>query len=137
MPRSAKAGPARSRRRPDPSYNTNPSQVIGVYSETFVTPGAGTLDIVLQIIDPTNGNNWTGADWVQTGRPTNAKVVDINGVVHEMTILAVGASGSVVFDTVTGLPAGIAIFLVTPLDAAVRAVDGAWTGGYYGRYLIT
>ena len=129
--RSTKAGPARSRRRPDPASRLSPSQSLSIMYESSILAGSGTLDIAMQLVNPSDGQNWTGVAWINTGQASDSKFIDVNGTVHPLAFDIVDPSGYVEYTQLTGLPAGGGLVLLSPLDPAVRSVFGDWIGGFY------
>ena len=135
--RSAKAGPARSRRRPDPSTRLSPNQAISIMYESNIVGGAGTLDIAMQLVNPSDGQNWTGVAWFNTGQASDSRFIDFNGTVHPLAFNFVDASGYLEYTQLTGLPAGNGLVLLSPMDPAVRSPFGDWIDGHYKQVTIS
>ena len=126
--RSTKAGPARSRRRPDPAFRKQPGQVIMPLEVSNITFGTGTVDVEVQALNPTTGGPWNGADAYKTERPSNGYIIDSTGTKNKMTIASVDADGYTVFNQVTEVAAGGAIVILPGLDPAVRTQEGGFIG---------
>ena len=126
--RSTKAGPARSRRRPDPSLLKEPGQVIMPLEVSNITFGTGTVDVEVQALNPTTGGPWDGADAYKTQRPSNAYIIDSTGTQYPMTVSSVDTDGFTIFNQVTGVAAGGAIVILPGLDPAIRTQEGGFIG---------
>lgn len=116
--RSTKAGPARSRRRPDPSTRLQPFQALALPYDFASSAGVGTVDVLLALNDPTTGLAWAAADWALTGNPSNAYVIDSGGTFHSLTAASISTNGDIVFDQLTGIPAGVAHVIIPGIDPA-------------------
>ena len=135
--RNYKAGPRRSRRRPDPSTIVKPGESIAITDNGASFGGSGTADIDIVSIDPTTGTDWAGADFVNTGVPSKSYAKDQDDVIHPLVASAVLPNGQIQFQQLTGLPVGVLNVFITPLDPAFRTTDGGYLSGAYFTVNIT
>ena len=129
MPRNYKTGPARSRRRADPSNQVQPGQSVCPLIDGGIVPGAGTLTIGVEVTNPATGESWSGVPWYKTNLPSTSFFIDVNGTRHPLVVDTVSAFGIISFVQLTGLPAGTGYLVITPLDPAIRNEAAAWIGG--------
>jgi len=128
--RSTKAGPARSRRRPDPSTRLQPAQTLAipVYVSSGGSPGVVFLNV--QLYSPADGQAWSGADWVQTGSPSNAYFIDSTGARIAMELTS-ETTGNILDYRTTGTNAtGNGVLVMPGLDPAVRTDVGDQVGTF-------
>ena len=134
--RSTKAGPARSRRRPDPATLLNPSQPIGLLIESNASPGTGSLQYTVSIVATIQEDPPPNDFYSLTDEPSNAKFLDSLGNVHPMTAADVDTAGEVTYEITSGLPSGSGTVWMPGLDPAVRGKDGSWLGTFLGYVTI-
>lgn len=137
MPRSSKAGPARSRRRPDPGTVIKQAELLAPLRESSATPGAGSLSLELLLINPASPNQTIANVFYETGLATKIVLIDVNGDRHTPVITGNYALGSFTLDWASGLPAGFASVTVNAREPAIRGKKGEWLGTFSGTYTIT
>lgn len=136
MARSAKAGPARSRRRPDPSSRYNLGQLVTPVQQVTDGSGAGVASITVIYADPTTGQGYLGSQLQETGEATTVRLVNIAGDVFTPTIAIDPTAGEVTYEA-SGLVADSYAFVSNGLDPAVRYANYGWTGTLYQAVTVT
>lgn len=135
--RSAKAGPARSRRRPDPSARWQPGIVVYPLFADEINPGAGSLEVTLGILSTPTGNNVLEDTMVATGEPTNIVFRDNTGVFYSPDSFVLNDGQTITLNWASGLPAGTGAVIAAFGDQAVRGVKGEFVGTLVAQAAIT
>ena len=135
--RSTKAGPARSRRRPDPSTRKNPSQAIAPINVLVINTGPGGIAVNVEIKSPIDGTDWVGTEWNSTNVLSTAFFVDSAGTQHPLVLTGDPGPSGYAYDILAGLPAGNGTVVIPALDAAIRSKFGDWIGSGWQPHSVT
>lgn len=137
MTRNYKTGPARSRRRPDPSSRVLPGQTVAPLEAVTIDTGAGQVAFNVTIHNPTNGEDWDGAEWVNTNLPSRAFFIDSASTVHPLSVTGQPGGSGFALGELTGLPAGVGQFIIPGGDPSVRSIYGDWIGTLWAEHTVT
>jgi len=134
MPRNYKTGPARSRRRPDPSTIQGPSAIVYPLLQNSAATGVGTLSLQLIPINAENGGPQANDLFQLTGAPWNVYATD-GGVKVAPDAITWDSGTSILELSWTAAPVSIACRVVIENgQQALRGKNGEWIGTFGGEY---
>jgi hypothetical protein len=103
-----------------------------------IAGGAGDLEVLLDVVDPTNGQPWTGADWNLVGSLTDTYVVPLGGGTKiPLVVNSMSTAGSIEFVILTGLAAGVYTIVVGGRELGIRTNAGDWLGTFAANATVS
>ena len=135
--RSTKAGPARSRRRPDPSSSFHPGQLVYPLNTVIPSGGAGTAKLDCYAFDPTTGTEAESDEFDLTGAPTTMRFIKDTGETFVPNATYNTGTGLITFEVASGLPPGNYVLTSSTLDPVIRNRNGGWLGSAMATAVVT
>ena len=137
MPRNYKTGPARSRRRPDPSNTASVNAVVFPLGNIAITPGAGSLQIVAFAFNALTGTEIDPENIQATGKASAMRFVNTSGAIFTPTASYNNLSGQMTWAITSGLPADDYVASLPSLEQAIRGVNGEFIGTLFQTATVT
>lgn len=137
MTRNYKAGPRRSRRRPDPSTIINAGAVIYPWEIASATPGAGSLALQLILRNPASGSTANAQQFQLTGVPWDIYVTTGSSRNTPDVITWDPGNNRLDLNWSSGLGPVLYTFVMAARQQALRGINGEWVGSASGSYQIT
>lgn len=126
MPRSSKAGPARSRRRPDPSTLFKTSEIMLPSTVGEQLGGGGAYTVKLPIVTDVVGTPVPNGQLFITGQTTGIIIRDFFGT-EVSPVCTVVDNGTTLFCSVAGgLASGVGLLWIPSKDQTARGINGEW-----------